>query len=518
MKAALAKNPKATAFEITGDIERPDLKHGKDGGRASFLAGPFDLNGVLQFSTSPADAPVIRLGGPLEITFYSRLPRLFAGCDREFDLVVGTPGIGPGTFAMLRYQDTIPASIKPNVEILYTRAAPGVPRRKQSCALGERCCLVNLYGMVHVPADAGAGTATVRLTLEDWKGVTVASATHTLTVAVKALPKAEPVAANLIATLRQKNPHGSSNDLKFSADSKRLFVTGYPSGIVQVFEVSSFKWGDPPAGSPRAPLQFKELQRIETPAGLRGTWHYAFLTPDWKTLYVNVEKSSVKRIVRDGQKVTLVEYSGAIRVWDMETGRELGPLKPPKGMAPVDAYLAPDGRSLVCVERPSYQSGLPVPKDVTVIWDLKTRTRCKIADGYQSPAFAPDGKTMALCCTDYGAKTSVVRLLDAATFQEIARIDCPEKDRHFFLDRFSPDGSVVAISLSGKMGGKREVWFRDAKTLADRGRYVGAVDPEGADGTTAPSLQTANTTSFWDLAARSRCGISPRRRWFAASA
>ena len=139
VKAALAKDPKASVFMVQDDVEVPGIKGGGIGGRLTFVAGYFDLNGLLQFATRPADAPVIHLGGPLEISFYGELPSLRVGRSSEMALVVGTRGVGPGTFAMLGYMDTIPETAKPVAEITYQPAKPGDKPLKELFEIKERC-------------------------------------------------------------------------------------------------------------------------------------------------------------------------------------------------------------------------------------------------------------------------------------------------------------------------------------------------------------------------------------------
>ena len=139
VKAALAKDPKAAVVMIRGDIDALGMKGGGLGGRLSFMAGFYDLNGILQFASKPADAPVVHLGGPLEITFFAGLPSLRVGRESELVLVVGTPGVGPGTFAMLSYMDTIPESAKPVAEITYQPANPGEAPLKEKFEIKERC-------------------------------------------------------------------------------------------------------------------------------------------------------------------------------------------------------------------------------------------------------------------------------------------------------------------------------------------------------------------------------------------
>jgi hypothetical protein len=139
VKAAVAKDANAAGVSLTVDVEAPGLKGGGLGGRATFLAGLIDLNGVLQFADRPADAPAVWLGGPLQITFYAELPTLRVGRGTELDLVVGTPGVGPGTFAMLEYEGTIPKEAKPLAEVSLPSAKPGAPPLKEKWEIKDRC-------------------------------------------------------------------------------------------------------------------------------------------------------------------------------------------------------------------------------------------------------------------------------------------------------------------------------------------------------------------------------------------
>jgi hypothetical protein len=82
---------------------------------------------------------VVRIAGPLEITFYGDLPSLRVGRATELYLVVGTPGIGPGTLAMVGYQDTIPEGIPVLAEVTLPAAKAGSQPVKLKFELKERC-------------------------------------------------------------------------------------------------------------------------------------------------------------------------------------------------------------------------------------------------------------------------------------------------------------------------------------------------------------------------------------------
>lgn len=139
VKAALAKDPKALAASLRVDVEVPGLKGGGLGGRLSFSAGPRDLVGVLRFADTSADAPAVYLGGPLQVTFQGERPSLRVGRGSELVLVVGTPGFGPGTFAMLDYKDTIPATVKPVASVSLPPAKSGAPPLREKWVIQDRC-------------------------------------------------------------------------------------------------------------------------------------------------------------------------------------------------------------------------------------------------------------------------------------------------------------------------------------------------------------------------------------------
>ena len=134
----LKQNPRAFAITLEIDAE-VDGVGGGTRGRPHFRIGPADLNGLLQFAPSPQTAPVIRIGAPLQVTFFSRRPVLMSGRTSDFILVVGSPGVGPGTFASISYEETIPESAYPLVALAYNRLPTGRSRQTERIKLRERC-------------------------------------------------------------------------------------------------------------------------------------------------------------------------------------------------------------------------------------------------------------------------------------------------------------------------------------------------------------------------------------------
>ena len=139
VKAALEKDKKAFTAVIRCEVDAPGVKGGGTAGRLDMMAGWLDLNGPLQFAEKPADAPVIHFGGPLEVSFYGEVPKMRVGRGAEFVLVVGTPGVGAGTFAMLGYEDCIPKDAYPKAEIAFAPKKPGDAPVKELFEIKERC-------------------------------------------------------------------------------------------------------------------------------------------------------------------------------------------------------------------------------------------------------------------------------------------------------------------------------------------------------------------------------------------
>ncbi len=332
--------------------------------------------------------------------------------------------------------------------------------------------------------------------------------------------KPEPVAANLVATLTHPERAASIWTTRFSADGTRLFAVGYPSGVVQIFDVATRE----------------EVRRFNTPSGYQATADYALLTPDWATLYVPTQTRKVIEFERDGKRMARVEYAGAVRVWDVASGKERPPLASPAGAGPLYAKLAPDGKTLVAVEDFDHEAGRP-QKRATVAWDLPAGRRRLVIDADGVSEFSPDGRTAAVGNYAGFSGRLAERLIDLATGKELARLDAPGDGRSPSVTGFSPDGSIVAVRLGGKLGAPVDIGFRDAKTLADLGRFTAPGDPKGygyAHGQFLPDgrhylvSDPRGTLHLWDLAQKKvartiagevaafRTAVSPDGRTLAA--
>src|SRR5262249_35068008 len=112
---------------------------------------------------------------------------------------------------------------------------------------------------------------------------------------------------------------------------------------------------------------------------------------------------------------------------------------------------------------------------------------------------------------DYRSTKSSLRLLELASGKELAKLDCPEKERYFSAGSFSPDGVLLPVHLGGKKGAPVEVWFLDAKTLENRDKLIGTGDPDGRgfstgvftrDGKRFVILDGIGNILLWNVAGR----------------
>jgi RNA polymerase sigma factor (sigma-70 family) len=424
-RAALAADPKARAYSITVELDWPGMKGKGIGGRPMLLAGPVDEGGALLFADRPADAPVIHFGGPLKVTFEAEPPKLKLDWKNTAILVVGTPGRGAGTLAMLPYDGTIPDSVLPVLDAVFPPAREGEPSVQQRYELKERCCHVNLYGAVPVPPSAGPGPATVTLSLP-WKGVEIAPTTHALSV-VRRADKAEPLSPRFIRSLPHPESRADMAVVRFSPDGARLLAAGHPwlsgPGVLQFWDVASGK----------------ELCQVRSP-GSRHAVRQAELPADWSALYLPFEKSKATEIEEKGKRTWQFDLDAAVLVYDPATGQSRPPLKLAPGQGLVHTAVSPDGRKLVTVEQPSYRLS-DQPQRATVLWDTAAVTSRTVCRAGANAAFSADSRYFALSCFRQGSSAGELKLFDSAG-NELAVLSAV-KDGLFDSLEFSPDGRLL---------------------------------------------------------------------------
>lgn len=78
----------------------------------------------LHLAYRPEEAPVVHLGGPLTMRFYVKAPKLVAGKTSDLNLMVGTEGLGRGTFSALRCNTVLDAGAVPVADIAFPHRDP----------------------------------------------------------------------------------------------------------------------------------------------------------------------------------------------------------------------------------------------------------------------------------------------------------------------------------------------------------------------------------------------------------
>jgi hypothetical protein len=136
VQAALKKDPQGDVLSLSLQATMPHLK---SAGRDLFFAGPIDLEGPLCPSATPKEAPVVHVGGPLEVSFHVSRPTLRRNRTNDLMLAVGTRGLGAGTFAAVGYQNTIPAAAHPFGQLTLPPDKAGGEPVKKRFELKERC-------------------------------------------------------------------------------------------------------------------------------------------------------------------------------------------------------------------------------------------------------------------------------------------------------------------------------------------------------------------------------------------
>jgi WD40 repeat protein len=379
-----------------------------------------------------------------------------------------------------------------------------------------------LHGPVRAAENAGAGDATVIISFNAWDAGKVAPTVHTIRIEKpRTQISLEPVAPQLKKTLVHPDRKASVGQMQFSADGTRLFVSGYPSGVVQVFDMTTGK----------------ELRRIAGPRGFRSSSAYAVPSADWKTVYIAVENRKGERVIKDGKSQFVPKYTGEVRVFDLTTGEEKPALAREGNGAVSTVALGPDGKTLIARET---TAGMNEKGDRTITsrvieWDPMARTHKVLHEGYVDDHRSKDGRWAAAATNDYEKLSTSLKLTDIKTGKETVLVHAEKKRVGYVL--FSPDSRFLVANTNrygSDAGGDLLVWNLEtlqevkAPTMKDAVLDMGYA-PDGAhlavwDHGTGTRLIDAKNWKERPLPGRddklqfARFAFSVDGRWFAVVA
>jgi hypothetical protein len=95
--------------------------------------------GYLIFAERPQEAPIVHFNGPWTLGLQDVKQRLTPGLPAMLQIGVGTPGVGPGTFAFVLYPGLIPDRAHPVADVTFPPKMPGGKAVQKQVTLTKRC-------------------------------------------------------------------------------------------------------------------------------------------------------------------------------------------------------------------------------------------------------------------------------------------------------------------------------------------------------------------------------------------
>jgi WD40 repeat protein len=214
--------------------------------------------------------------------------------------------------------------------------------------------------------------------------------------------------------------------MRYSPDGKRLVAGDYPGGVVVIWDVDTGNI----------------VQQIETGHGLRRSFEYFYITPDWQTLFVPQGKTKTERVERDGKHLLRWEYDGAVRAWDVATGKLTRTLRHEPARNYDLMFMSPDGRRFITRDE---LPGVRERREYAIsLWDAASGTSQPLPnDLFAMVCFSPDGESVAATTVNTASRATAVKLFDAANGRVRWATPIKEPDTIVFVNSFSPDGKLL---------------------------------------------------------------------------
>jgi WD40 repeat protein len=274
--------------------------------------------------------------------------------------------------------------------------------------------------------------AVVVVSFDAWKGAKVAPTKHEVAIVLpkKLNFKLADVSRGIRRELIHLNKTSDLGDVRFSGDGKRLIAGDYPGGVVAVWDVESGK----------------RTTTIETGYGYRGSLHYFSVTPDWYALYVSRPgKNKIDRVEMNGKPMNRWEFDGAVRSWELATGKLLKILQhdPPRYLN--HGLLSPDGNYfLTSEELPGTHEKHP-PRSVS-LWNTRNGKYIDLGKNIDTyGVFSPDSRLLACSTVNSDGHATALTLLDTTTGKPNLTIPVKEPNAWVSVSKFSPDGQFILV-------------------------------------------------------------------------
>lgn len=128
----------AWVWNVGLSVERPANDRRNLPKRINYVVNG-DSTGWMQFADRPENAPVIHFNAPWTMAVQDKKQKLTVGRASRIQIGVGTPGVGPGTFAFVLYPKTIPNDVFPQAEIAFPPNSLASGSLVEKYTLKSRC-------------------------------------------------------------------------------------------------------------------------------------------------------------------------------------------------------------------------------------------------------------------------------------------------------------------------------------------------------------------------------------------